>query len=162
MTKAKNLITLAGRFFQKLHKSDLGKSMSDFRKRRKMKEKKDLSETIIHSSLIKTQYAEDYALALQEIYSDVVSVPHFNDKEVLIENWGITFFYLDTKEEIEWTVIVALMVFINQTGCEVSYILTNQKFKEFAISQENRCLGKNQLLISNGIETKTIEVEDEL
>ena len=78
-----------------------------------MKEKKNLSETIFHSSLIKTQYAEDYALALQEIYSDVVSVPHFNDEEVLIDNWGITFFYLDTKEEIEWTVIVALMVFIN-------------------------------------------------
>ena len=135
--------------------------MSDFRKRRKMKEKKNLSETIFHSSLIKTQYAEDYALALQEIYSDVVSVPHFNDEEVLIENWGIDFFYIDTKEEIEWTIIVALMVFINQTGCEVSYVLTNQKFKEFAIWQENRCLGKKQLLISNELETKTVEVEDE-
>ena len=135
--------------------------MSDFRKRRKMKEKKNLSKTIFQSALIKTQYAEDYALALQEIYSDVVSVPHFNDEEVLIENWGIDFFYIDTKEQIEWTIIVALMVFINQTGCEVSYVLTNQKFKEFAISQENRCLGKNQLLISNGIERKTIEVEDE-
>ena len=135
--------------------------MSDFRKRRKMKEKKNLSETIFHSSLIKTQYAEDYALALQEIYSDVVSVPHFNDEEVLIENWGIDFFYIDTKEQIEWTIIVALMVFINQTGCEVSYVLTNQKFKEFAIWQENRCLGKKQLLISNEIETKTVEVEDE-
>ena len=134
--------------------------MSDFRKRRKMKEKKNLSKTIFQSALIKTQYAEDYALALQEIYSDVVSVPHFNDEEVLIENWGIDFFYIDTKEQIEWTIIVALMVFINQTGCEVSYVLTNQKFKEFAIWQENRCLGKKQLLISNEIETKTVEVED--
>ena len=135
--------------------------MSDFRKRRKMKEKKNLSKTIFQSALIKTQYAEDYALALQEIYSDVVSVPHFNDEEVLIENWGIDFFYIDTKEQIEWTIIVALMVFINQTGCEVSYVLTNQKFKEFAIWQENKCLGKKQLLISNEIETKTVEVEDE-
>ncbi|MDA7572593.1 hypothetical protein N8776_02720 [bacterium] len=126
-----------------------------------MKEKKNLSKTIFQSALIKTQYAEDYALALQEIYSDVVSVPHFNDEEVLIENWGIDFFYIDTKEQIEWTIIVALMVFINQTGCEVSYVLTNQKFKEFAIWQENRCLGKKQLLISNEIETKTVEVEDE-
>ena len=135
--------------------------MSDFRKRRKMKEKENLSETIFHSSLIKTQYAKDYALALQEIYSDVVSVPHFNDEEVLIENWGIDFFYIDTKEQIEWTLIVALMVFINQTGCEVSYVLTNQKFKEFAIWQENRCLGKRELLISNDLEIKTVEVEDE-
>ena len=78
--------------------------------------------------MIKTQYAEDYALTLQEIYSDIESVPHFNDEEVLLENWGISFFYKDTKEQIEWTVIVALMAFINQTGCEVSYVLTNQKF----------------------------------
>ena len=126
-----------------------------------MKENSNLSETIFHSSLIKTQYAEDYALTLQEIYSDVTSVPHFNDKEVLLESWGIEFFYKDTKEQIEWTVILALMAFINQTGCEVSYVLTNQKFKEFAIWQENRCLGKKQLIVSNGIQTNTIEVEDE-
>ena len=136
--------------------------MSDLKKRRKMKDKSDLSETIFHKSLIKTQYAEDYALTLQEIYSDIESVPHFNDEEVLLENWGISFFYKDTKEQIEWTVIVALMAFINQTGCEVSYVLTNQKFKEFAIWQENSCLGKKQLIVSNGIETNTIEVEDEL
>ena len=67
MTKVKNVITLAGRFFQKLHKSDLGKPMSDLRRRRKMKDKSNLSETIFHNSLIKTQYAEDYALTLQEI-----------------------------------------------------------------------------------------------
>ena len=53
------------------------------------------------------------------------------------------------------------MAFINQTGCEVSYVLTNQKFKEFAIWQENICLGKKQIIISNEIETTTIEVEDE-
>ena len=136
--------------------------MSDLRKRRKMKDKNSLSETIFHKSLTKTQYAEDYALTLQKIYSDVESIPHFNDEEVLLENWGIEFFYIDTKEQIEWTLIVALMTFINQTGCEVSYVLTNQKFKEFAIWQENCCLGKKQLIVSNGIEINTIEVEDEL
>ena len=127
-----------------------------------MKEKNNLSNTIFRDSLIKTQYAEDYALTLQEIYSDIVSVPHFNDEEVLLENWGIEFFYKDTQVQIEWTLIVALMAFINQTGCEVSYVLTNQKFKEFAILQENICLGKKQLIISNRIETNIIEVEDEL
>ena len=135
--------------------------MSDLIRRRNMKDKSNLSETIFHRSLMKTQYAEDYALTLQEIYSDVASVPHFNDEEVLLENWGIEFFYKDTKEQIEWTVIVSLMAFINQTGCEVSYVLTNQKFREFAIIQENSCLGKKQLIVSNGLETKTIEVEDE-
>ena len=127
-----------------------------------MKEKNNLSNTIFRDSLIKTQYAEDYALTLQEIYSDIVSVPHFNDEEILLENWGIEFFYKDTQVQIEWTLIVALMAFINQTGCEVSYVLTNQKFKEFAILQENICLGKKQLIISNRIETNIIEVEDEL
>ena len=135
--------------------------MSDLIRRRKMKDKSNLNETIFYSSLIKTKYAEDYALTLQEIYSDITSVPHFNDEEVLLENWGIEFFFKDTKEQIEWTVIVALMAFINQTGCEVSYVLTNQKFKEFAIWQENICLGKKQIIISNEIETTTIEVEDE-
>ena len=135
--------------------------MFDLIRRRKMKDKSNLNETIFYSSLIKTKYAEDYALTLQEIYSDITSVPHFNDEEVLLENWGIEFFFKDTKEQIEWTVIVALMAFINQTGCEVSYVLTNQKFKEFAIWQENICLGKKQIIISNEIETTTIEVEDE-
>ena len=50
---------------------------------------------------------------------------------------------------------------LSTNGCEVSYVLTNQKFKEFAIWQENLCLGKKQLIISNSIETNTIEVEDE-
>ena len=135
--------------------------MSDLRKRRKMKDKSNLSETIFHKSLIKTQYAEDYALTLQEIYSDVESVPHFNDEEVLLENWGISFFYKDTKEQIEWTVIVALMAFINQTGSEVSYVLTNQKFKEFAVIQEYSCLGKNFMMFNNGIEINAVEVDDE-
>ena len=67
----------------------------------------------------------------------------------------------DTKAQMDWTVLVALMACINQTGCEVSYVLTNQKFKEFAIWQENLCLGRKQLIVSNGIETNTIEVEDE-
>jgi hypothetical protein len=136
--------------------------MSDLRKGEKMKEKSNLSETIFRSLLIKTQYAEDYALTLQEIYSDVESVPHFNDEEILLENWGIEFFYVDTKEQIEWTVILALMTFINQTGCEVSYVLTNQTLKKFAIMQENRCLGKKQLIVSDGIEININEVKDEL
>tara|TARA_B100001121_G_C18669203_1_gene612896 strand:- start:1492 stop:1599 length:108 start_codon:yes stop_codon:yes gene_type:complete len=32
LTRVKNAITLAGRFFQKLHKSDYGRPMSDLRK----------------------------------------------------------------------------------------------------------------------------------
>ena len=127
-----------------------------------MKEISKRNKTINYSSLKRTQFAENYARTLQELYTDIASVPHFNDEEVILEDWGVDFFYIDTKEELEWMVIVALQIFINQTGCEVSHVLTNQKFKEFAIWQENSCLGKKQLIVSNGIETNTIEVEDEL
>ena len=78
------------------------------------------------------------------------------------EDWGVDFFYIDTKEELEWMVIVALKIFINQTGCEVSHVLTNQKFKEFAVIQEYSCLGKNFTMINNGMEINVVEVEDEL
>lgn len=119
------------------------------------------NEIINHRSLKRTKYAEKYALTLQEIYTDIVSVPHFNDEEVFLEDWGIDFFYIDTKEEIEWMVILALTVFINQTGCEVSYILTNQKLKQFAVMQENECVGKKFVVINNGMEINTVEVNDE-
>ena len=126
-----------------------------------MKEINKRNKTINYSSLKRTQFAENYALTLEELYSDIVSVPHFNDKEVMLEDWGIDFFYIDTKEELEWMVIVAMKVFINQTGYEVSHVLKNQKFKEFAVIQEYSCLGKNFVMINNGIEMNAVEIEDE-
>ena len=107
------------------------------------------------------------------IFKDVESLPNYSKKEKVIYN---TFDNLPNatpqeikdwyESELKWwgdrqIPIVAIMAFINQTGCEVSYVLTNQKFKEFAIWQENICLGKKQIIISNEIETTTIEVEDE-
>lgn len=127
-----------------------------------MKEISKRNKTINYSSLKRTQFAENYALTLQELYTDIASVPHFNDEEVILEDWGVDFFYIDTKEELEWMVIVALKIFINQTGCEVSHVLTNQKFKEFAVIQEYSCLGKNFTMINNGMEINVVEVEDEL
>lgn len=127
-----------------------------------MKEINKRNKIINYTSLKRTQFAENYAITLQEIYSDLVTVPHFNDEEILLEDWGINFFYIDTKEELEWMVIIALQAFINQTGCEVSYVLTNQKFKEFAVIQEYSCLGKNFMMINNGIEINAVEVENEI
>ena len=80
-----------------------------------------------------------------------------NDEEVMLEDWGIDFFYIDTKEKLEWMVIVALQIFINQTGCEVSHVLTNQKFKEFAVIQEYSCLGKNFMMFNNRTEINTVD-----
>jgi hypothetical protein len=126
-----------------------------------MREINNRNKTINYSSLKRTKFAENYALTLQELYSDIVSVPHFNDEEVMLEEWGVDFFYIDTKEELEWMVIVALKIFINQSGCEVSHVLTNQKFKEFAVIQEYSCLGKNFMMFNDGTEINTVEVEDE-
>ena len=62
-----------------------------------MNEKKcKYSENIVRKSLSTNNKAENYALALQQMYSDVDFVPHFNDEEVLLEEWGISFFYKDT------------------------------------------------------------------
>tara|TARA_B100000035_G_scaffold251524_1_gene220674 strand:+ start:265 stop:648 length:384 start_codon:yes stop_codon:yes gene_type:complete len=126
-----------------------------------MKDMNNRNKIINYSSLKRAQFAENFALTLQELYSDIVSVPHFNDEEVMLEDWGIDFFYIDTKEKLEWMVIVALQIFINQTGCEVSHVLTNQKFKEFAVIQEYSCLGKNFMMFNNRTEINTVEVEDE-
>jgi len=126
-----------------------------------MKDMNNRNKIINYSSLKRAQFAENFALTLQELYSDIVSVPHFNDEEVMLEDWGIDFFYIDTKEKLEWMVIVALQIFINQTGCEVSHVLTNQKFKEIAVIQEYSCLGKNFMMFNNRTEINTVEVEDE-
>ena len=126
-----------------------------------MREINNRNKTINYSSLKRTKFAENYALTLQELYSDIVSVPHFNDEEVMLEEWGVDFFYIDTKEELEWMVIVALKIFINQSGYEVSHVLTNQKFKEFAVIQEYSCLGKNFMMFNDGTEINSVEVEDE-
>ena len=56
------------------------------------KKKYKYSETITRKSLTTNNRAENYALALQQMYSDVDFVPHFNDEEVLLEDWGISFF----------------------------------------------------------------------
>ena len=120
------------------------------------------SKTTTRNSLNKNKLAEDYALTLEKIYEDVISVPHFNDEDIFLEKWGISFFHEETKKEIEWTLIVALMTFIEKTGYQVSHVLTNEKFKQFATTQELCSLGKKFMIASNGFESEIIEADDEL
>ena len=49
-----------------------------------MREINNRNKTINYSSLKRTKFAENYALTLQELYSDIASVPHFNDEEVML------------------------------------------------------------------------------
>ena len=137
--------------------------MSDLIIRRKMKDKLSKSSKIItRSSLNKCELAEEYALTLEKIYEDVESIPHFNDEDIFLEEWGISFFHEETKKEIEWTLIVALRTFIEKTGYQVSHVLTNKKFKQFATTQERYLLGKKFMIASNGFELEIIEADDEL
>jgi hypothetical protein len=137
--------------------------MSDLIIRRKMKDKLSKSSKIItRSSLNKCELAEEYALTLEKIYEDVESIPHFNDEDIFLEEWGISFFHEETKKEIEWILLIALRNFINQTGYAVSHVLTNERFKQSATIQESSSLGKNSMIVSNGFEITVIEDSDEL
>ena len=137
--------------------------MSDLIIRRKMKDKLSKSSKIItRSSLNKCELAEEYALTLEKIYEDVESIPHFNDEDIFLEEWGISFFHEETKKEVEWILLIALRNFINQTGYAVSHVLTNERFKQSATIQESSSLGKNSMIVSNGFEITVIEDSDEL
>jgi len=128
-----------------------------------MKDKLSKSSKIItRSSLNKCELAEEYALTLEKIYEDVESIPHFNDEDIFLEEWGISFFHEETKKEIEWILLIALRNFINQTGYAVSHVLTNERFKQSATIQESSSLGKNSMIVSNGFEITVIEDSDEL
>ena len=65
------------------------------------------------------------------------------------------------QDEIKWVIIAALSSFINQTGYQVSHVLTDEKFKSFAIIQENNCLGISKMIISDGIDFEIINDENE-
>ena len=128
-----------------------------------MKDKLSKSSKIItRSSLNKCELAEEYALTLEKIYEDVESIPHFNDEDIFLEEWGISFFHEETKKEIEWILLIALRNFINQTGYAVSHVLTNERFKQCATIQESSSLGNNCMIVSNGYEITVIEDSDEL
>ena len=128
-----------------------------------MKDKLSKSSKIItRSSLNKCELAEEYALTLEKIYEDVESIPHFNDEDIFLEEWGISFFHEETKKEVEWILLIALRNFINQTGYAVSHVLTNERFKQSATIQESSSLGKNSMIVSNGFEITVIEDSDEL
>ena len=76
------------------------------------------SEVKTYKSLSRNSIAEDYAKTLEEMYLDVVTVPMFDDKDTLIDKWGIEWFHIETQDEIGWTIITCMMNFINRTGHE--------------------------------------------
>ena len=91
------------------------------------------NKTIYRDSLNESKEAEAYAIKLDTMYSLLISTPHFEDKNVEIEDWAINYFHKETKEEIEWTIATCLMLYINETGNKVSHVVTNPTLKNFCI-----------------------------
>jgi hypothetical protein len=120
------------------------------------------NKTIYRDSLNKSKEAEAYAIKLDTMYSLLISTPHFEDKNVEIEDWAINYFHEETKEEIEWTIATCLMLYINETGNKVSHVVTNPTLKNFCIVKESSILGK-EVMVSSHIDDilgLQIEVKD--
>jgi len=83
-----------------------------------------------------TKKGEDYAKRLENLYIEITSVPHFNDKEVFLDSSGISFFHKESQKEIAWTIAVCLQIFQKENMHKVSHVLTNKTFKVFAETTE--------------------------
>lgn len=120
------------------------------------------NSTIFRDSLNESKEAEDYAIKLDTMYSTLVSTPHFEDKNVEIEDWAINYFHEETKEEIEWTIATCLLVYINETGNKVSHVVTNPVLKNFCLVKEASILGKEVQITNNldSIEGITIDITE--
>ena len=120
------------------------------------------NSTIFRDSLNESKEAEDYAIKLDTMYSTLVSTPHFEDKNVEIEDWAINYFHQATKEEIEWTIATCLLIYINETGNKVSHVVTNPVLKNFCLVKEASILGKGVQITNNldNIEGITIDIAE--
>lgn len=115
-----------------------------------------------YKKLSKNSVAEDYVKTLEAMYTDVVSIPMFNDADTHIEDWGIGFFHKESQMEIAWTIIMCMMTFINNTGHEVSHCLTNDDFKFYAQVQERTCLGESSTIYKDDLGfARMIELEQD-
>jgi hypothetical protein len=120
------------------------------------------NSTIFRNSLNESKEAEDYAIKLDTMYSTLVSTPHFEDKNVEIEDWAINYFHQETKEEIEWTIATCLLIYINETGNKVSHVVTNPVLKNFCLVKEASILGREVQITNNldSIEGITIDITE--
>lgn len=108
--------------------------------------------TINNKFQLKTsKNGEEYAKILDKLHDEVSSIPHFNDKEVMLEDSGISFFHKETQKEITWTIAVCLQKFQEINQEKVSHVLKNNELKILAEATEARLEGKDMVLISKDI-----------
>jgi hypothetical protein len=122
---------------------------------------KKYSDVKVYPKLTNNSVAEEYCKTLEQMYTDIISVPMFNDQDTMIEEWGIEFFHKEAQGEVAWTVITCLMSFINNTGHMVSHVIENEEFGFYAQIQEKLCLGQEATIYKDifGI-TEIITDED--
>jgi hypothetical protein len=118
------------------------------------------NEIKIYAFLKDSEEAENYAKTLECMFTDVKSVPMFNDESVMLDAWGIEFFHKESQREIEWVIITTMMTYINCTGYRVSHVLENEDFKFYAEVQENLCLGEEIMLTKDPYGNKGLHLGD--
>jgi len=107
--------------------------------------------------------AEEFANKLDLMFSDLVTTEHFNDKEVVIDKWGISYFHLETKKAIESLIINILTTYIELTGNKVTHVIKNDLLKNRCFLQEQLFLGKKTMVTYNleSLEGMQITIIDE-
>ena len=92
---------------------------------------------------------DDFIKSQEEMYTDVITTPMFNDEDINIEAWGIDFFHKETRDELSWVIAISLMNLVNKCGYQISHLIENQDLKTIIQNQENMCLGKSTIQMKN-------------
>jgi hypothetical protein len=110
---------------------------------------KEFNKIIDRKELTLSQNSDNFIKHIEKIYEDLVSTPHFNDEDVLLEDSGVCFFHKETKEELSWLIVVMLKIYINQLGHKASHVIKNKTLLGYIQSQEYSCLGVNHHTLIN-------------
>jgi len=125
------------------------------------KQIKKYNDVKVYSKLTRNSVGEEYAKTLEQMYTDVVLVPMFNDQDTMIEQWGIEFFHKESQGEIAWTIITCLMAFINNTGHMLSHVIENEELGFYALVQEKLCLGQEATIWKDVLGVATIVTDED-
>lgn len=102
---------------------------------------------------------DDFIKSQEEMYTDVITTPMFNDEDISIEAWGIDFFHKETRDELSWVIAISLMNLVNKCGYQISHLIDNQDLKTIIQNQENMCLGKATIQMKNVLTGELSNIE---
>ena len=122
---------------------------------------KEFNKIIDRKELTLSQNSDNFIKHIEKIYEDLVSTPHFNDEDVVLEDSGVFFFHKETKEQLSWLIVVMLKIYINQLGHKASHVIENKTLLGHIQAQEYSCLGvQYHMLINEYGDHKFIFEED--